>query len=220
MSVLPPHFDDHLFNDLDSSQSDIERIFTPIILELINYLNGLSCLSDIQHLRKLNGRTTRQLGSAFNLRINDIYPGHWYIYNWGGRNEMQFNIGMYSNNTPATPYIRIGVGFNFDRARFGDPTKVAEAFSSFVNKVTANRRIFETFFRSQSLQVEFMPTVNASNIVEWLQREANENPDEHKEDWIFIGKQLHRGRDRAILENPQLFNEAFKSVFNGFKLYY
>ncbi|MDD5082231.1 MAG: hypothetical protein PHU08_02535 [Dehalococcoidales bacterium] len=220
MPNLPPAFNDHLFYDLDKPQSVVERIFTPIILELINYLNGLPCLSDIQHIRKTSGRTTRQLGRPFNLRPNDIYTRHWYIYNWGGRNEMQFNIGMYSANDQETPYVRIGAGFNFDRARFGNPSEVAGAFSNFSGKVAANQRIFETFVQNQLLQVEFTPNVNVRNIVGWLQSEAHKNADEHNENWIFIGRQLYRERDRTILENPQLLNEVIKSVFGGFKLYY
>ncbi len=220
MSRLPPVFYDHLFDDLDKPQSEIERIFAPIILELIDYLNVLPCLSDIQYIRKTSGRTTRQLGKAFNLRINDIYTRHWYIYNWGGRNEMQFNIGMYSANDQETPYVRIGAGFNFDRAGFGNPPEVAGAFSTFSKKVTADQRTFETFVQNQLLQVEFTPNVNGRNIVGWLQSEARKNADEHNENWVFIGKQLHRGRDKKILENPQLLNEVIESVFGGFKLYY
>jgi hypothetical protein len=217
MSKLPPKFTSQLFKELDKPKSDIIRIFTPFVIKLVSYLNGLSCLSDIQHIRKMNGRTTRQLGTAFNQRINDIYPGHWYIYNWGGRNEMQFNIGMYSNNDPATPYVRIGVGFNFDRAKFGDPPKVARAFSSFVNKVVSNRKSFEYFYDSQSLDIEFLD-VDASSIVQWLQREARKNPDEHE--WVFIGRQLHRTEDKIILEDPVLLNKVIESVFSGLKQYY
>ena len=169
-------------------------------------------MSHIQNIGKLNGRTARQLGSAFNLRINDIYPGYWYIYNWGGRNEMQFNIGMYSTNDPATPYVQIGAGFKFDRARFGDPNKVGEAFSSFVHKVISNRMSFESFYEIQSLDIEF-ENVNVSSVIQWLQREARKNPKEHNENWVFIGRQLHRTEDEQILEGPVLLSKVIESFF-------
>jgi hypothetical protein len=217
MSILSLVFEDNLFTELDKPLPTVERIFESIIQELINYLNELPCLSDIQSIRVTNGKTSTKWTTPF-AKINSIDTGHWYIFNKGGRNEMQFNIGMYSAQCGA--YLRIGAGFNFDRARFGDPPKVAREFSSFTSRVRSDRGTFEDFFRNQSLMVEFIPSINGSTVVDWLQREALKEPDGHEDNWVFIGKQLHRGKDRKILENADLLIGVIESVFSGFKMFY
>ena len=92
--------------------------------------------------------------------------------------------------------------------------QVAKRFRTFSDAINKQKSIFRSFFQQNSLQVEFNQVVNANNIVQWLQAETQKTPDKH--DWIFIGRQLSQGRDKAILENPRMLNQIIDSTFSGF----
>jgi hypothetical protein len=218
LSKLPPIIKDELFDDLDKSITQVETIFTPVITDLIDYLNELPCLQDIQQIRSEKFNLQRTSTTAFRNHINHLDTGHWYIFNWGGRNEMQFNIGMYSEDDDSGPYVRVGAGFNFQRDGFGNPPTVAHEFSLFCNEVRNNQLNFENFYRTNSLQIENNYEIRSGTVVNWLQAEAKKKPDEH--DWVFIGRQLQRGKDQSILEHPKLLHEVIEFVFNGLKPYY
>lgn len=220
MSRLPPVINDVLFSDLDRAPREVERIFNPIIRQLIEYLNNLPCLEDIQDIRRQEFNKRPKSKTAFKFPANHLDTRHWYFFNVGGRNEMQFNIGMYSANDPASPYVRIGIGFNFDGGAYGDRDAVAKAFSLFCTNVIRQRSIFENFFQRNSLQVEFNSRVNSNTVVEWLQVEARKDLGAHNEHWVFIGAQLHRGKDRAVLEDPKRLDQVIVSVFSGFKPFF
>ncbi len=221
-----PAIYDHLFDDLDRSMPEVDRIFTPIINELQEFLNEIPCLRNVQMIRKqVYGRVRYSV--AFHTPINDLYPKHWYIFHKGGRNEMQFNIGMYGEKSckpPELPYVRIGVGFNFTKDGWGDPPKVERAFHSFQAIVRQSQTQFGQFAGANNLGIErsdsknkwggWLPFNNTQGLIAWL---LNPPPTESEYDWIFIGRRLQRRIDRMILEDPKQLKKIIESVLCGFK---
>jgi hypothetical protein len=225
MRNLPPAIYEHYFDDLDKPQHQIEAIFTPVINDLIDYLNQLPCLSGLQSTRLRQERISRASGWGKAFRsVNHLHTGHWYIFNWGGRNEMQFNIGMYSSKTKevlsSAPYVRIGVGFNFQRNKWGDPDKVQLGLKSFYSKVERNPSLFRDLVKHNRFDVESPPSVNVNNIVTWLETESQKRPDAHAGDWIFIGRRLQRGIDTNVLESPALLDQVIVSIYSSLISYY
>lgn len=230
MPNLPPPILDRYFDDLDKPIDQAVAIMTPVIKDFMAYLNELPCLSNLQLQRYLTGRVSRRQRSPFKL-INQPPKKdsrHWYFYNTGGRNEMQFNIGMYSTQciTPSVPYVRIGVGFNFSRGQFGRPDDVQREFCGFARKVMDQQRRFLTFFDQSNLEVEFSSNdagssgVSAHHFMDWLASQTSTRANRHIDDWVFIGRLLRRGTDQATLERPQLLDQTLDAVFSGFIEYY
>src|SRR5690606_37294231 len=127
-------------------------------------------------------------------------------YHHGGREEAQFNVGMYPE------YLRVGLGFEFSQKKGGQPSNVALAYACFVNEVRSAATGFERLVRGHGWQVEWQATdgaapehVPAERVVEWLQRPTREV------NWVFVGRLLDAGRDRAVLADA----EALGAVISG-----
>ncbi len=221
MSNLPPRFSDHLFDDIDGPEEQVRAIFGPFIQELHEFLNELPCLRDLQRFRgTFMKRPPPSSRPAFGSRPT-IEVGHWFTFNWGGRNEMQFNIGMFGD---PHYYVRVGMGFNFTRGGFGDPKAVDKAFDCFTNVIGQRRTEFQQLVHANSLQVEYVRQIGAplkyipspSMIVQRLP----ELRKGHKCDWIFIGRLLRQNSDLAILQTQAQLKHVIESVFTNFRPYW
>ena len=214
LSELPPPVEEFQFRDLEgATKEQVKERAEPLVRDLHAFLNQGSCLSDIQSIRR-EWRLRTRGDLAFGGHDFPTDYEHWYTYNTGGRNEAQFNLGLFPT------YLRIGLGFEFTRKNYGDPEHVQAAFGAFREILSQNRGAFNKFAQDNRLRVEwlradaprratleYLPTRKAT---EWLLRPR-------VADWIFVGRLLTREDDMKILGDPVRFKECMESVFGGFK---
>ena len=208
--VKRPTVPDRLFDDIDTDSEDLvgKRFQSWVVDELHPFLNGLSCLDDVQVIRRRWKARTRSPTAFGTFRA---YPRHWCSFNHGGRSEAQFNVGMFPR------YFRVGLGFEFTEKMGGNPTDVALAFTMFRN-LTIDSPAYADFVKANRIEVEYAPPpygdlghVPTASVVRW------EPPASPPIQWIFFGRLLRRGTDREILEDPIRFGNALRDVFSGFK---
>lgn len=215
MSLLPPTFNDSLFDIIDEARSSVRRNFTTFIEELHEFLNELPCMRDIQEVRGRIMGIHPRYPQAFGAYT--IERGHWYTYNHGGRNEMQFNIGMFGPSFINPPYVRVGLAWNI----YGPPRRIVDnSLESFRNLITTQRRSWDAFVKTNGLEIEWVRRVGVddiehtqtSDVTEWLL-----HPQFPHYDWIFIGRLLRRSIDGATLTNPNQIKHTTEAVFSGFR---
>ena len=210
MKQLPPAITESVFKMLNSSRASlIKRRFQPLVNDLHKFLNQLPCIADIQDVRKKWSGEQRNR-RAFSRFIPE--PWHWYTYNYGGRNEAQFSIGL------CDKYFRIGLGFEFTVKQRGKPEIVGKSFTCFKDVIEEQLEEFTSFIVTNQLEIEwcqkgftrtrFIPT---AKVVRWILnlRETC--------DWIFIGRLLKTPFDDLILEDPSELVEVIETVFGGFR---
>jgi hypothetical protein len=189
-------------------KEEIRTRFGPFIHDLHSFLNHTSCLRNIQRVRRaLNPNIRERLA----FRDFSTEPEHWYTHHAGGRNEAQFNIGLFPE------YLRVGLGFEIAAGTHGNPEAVQAVNGAFKSIVRQHRQAFDRFVEKNKLEVEWHPKdrpnleyVPTRGAVKWLLRpKASE--------WIFIGRLLYRGDDAQILEDPSQLKEVMESVFGGLK---
>jgi hypothetical protein len=210
MSQFPPPVRELEFLAVDTvNEDEIQRRFLTFIRGLHSFLNQLPCLRDLQQVR-LKWRARAQYEEAFGTFATD--PKHWYTFNHGGRNEAQFNIGLF------TTHLRVGLGFELTLKKGGDPTVVGLAYACFTNVIRRDLEGFSQFVRNNSLEIEWFPSngndlefIPTENIIQWLLEPPGEAS------WIFVGRLLRRGTDSVILENPVQLRQVIESVFEGFR---
>ena len=210
MSQLPPVVRESEFLAIDTViQNEIRTRFDPFIRDLHSFLNQLPSLRDIQLVR-LKWKTRVKYKEAFGNFATS--SKHWYTYNHGGRNEAQFNIGLF------TTYLRVGLGFEFTRKKWGNPRAVHLAYTCFTKVIRSELEGFKRFVRNNSLKVEwfhanskgleFVPT---KEIEQWLLHPSIEPL------WIFIGRLLWRRTDAIILEDSVKLKHIIESILGGFR---
>lgn len=214
MSQTPPPIRESEFLAVDiEDEPEIKRRFNSFIRSLHAYLNQLQCLSDVQRTRRRWKARTSETKAFGNFATD---PKHWYTFHHGGRNEAQFNIGLYPT------YARVGLGFEFTLKKGGDPTAVQLAYACFTNVIRNQQRQFERFVADNYLEIEWgemfaeykggPPSfVSTHDVLPWLLSPPLEPG------WIFIGRLLRRGQDTAVLENPVELGNATRSVLCGFR---
>ncbi len=135
---------------------------------------------------------------------------HWYTRNFGGRNEAQFNVGMFQR------YMRVGLGFEFtERARgWKPPGEVQPVWGQFREILRDRRQAFEQIVREHSLMVEWVPLessevehVKPQGALKWLFRSSRAL------EWIFVGRLLDRRYDADLLGDPNRLGEVMEAVF-------
>lgn len=212
MSELPPPVTESQFRSLEgTTKEQVKKRAAPFVGELHAFLNHGSCLHDVQRIRR-----------GFNHRVRDspafddfaVDREHWYTYNTGGRNEAQFNIGLF------TDYLRVGMGFEFTEKMYGEPTRVQTAYGIFRDVLRQHRQAFDRFAQDNLLQIEWLPEGKAGRnnlryvptheVSKWLLHP-------NVSDWIFVGRLLHREDDANTLEDPTQLKQAMESVFVDLK---
>jgi hypothetical protein len=212
LSELPPPVTESRFQALEgATKEQVRKRADPYVRDLRSFLNRGSCLSDLQRIRReWSPRSRARL--AFE---GDEFPTdreHWYIYNTGGRNEAQFNVGLFPD------YLRIGLGFEFTKKVHGKPEDVERVYDHFCSVVRQYRQGFDRFAKENSLQVEWRPKgtahreyVSTQELSEWLLHGSE------RFEWVFVGRLLYRGKDAGILEDAVQLKEVMESVFGSFK---
>jgi hypothetical protein len=212
LSELPPPVRQEEFQAVDTTdEEEIRRYFRPFVVRLHSFLNETSCLSDIQVIRH---RKNPQITSsqAFDDGHFSTQPKHWYTHHAGGRNEAQFNIGMFPD------YLRVGLGFEFTEKAHGNSEAVQEAYGRFTEVLRQHRQVFERFARDNALMVEWVPkgTTDISYVRTQGALKGFIKPSKVP-DWIFVGRLLGRREDAEILEDQNQLKEVMESVFRGLK---
>ena len=210
MVQLPPIVGEKEFEDVDTfDEEKIRELFSSFVNRLHLFLNQLPCVHDIQKIRNKWMRNVKYQ-EAFGTFATD--PCHWYTFNHGGRNEAQFNIGLY------TTHLRVGLGFEFTLKKGGDPTIVQLSYACFTNVIKNELSAFRGFVNDNQLEIEWaakngngLEFIATENAVNWLVEPTREPS------WLFVGRLLRRQTDRKILENPINLRDTIDKVFMGFK---
>jgi hypothetical protein len=206
----PPPVREAEFVAVDTAdEAEILRRFDPFVRSLHSYLNELPCLSDLQKARRRWKARTAETHAFGNFATD---PKHWYTFHHGGRNEAQFNVGLW----PA--YFRVGLGFEFTLKKGGDPTAVHLAYACFVKMVRSNLSDFEDFVADNQLEVEWADNkggsdqvIRTDDVVRWLLNPPQEPG------WIFVGRLLRRDRDATVLQQPSSLGSVMQAVLSGFR---
>jgi hypothetical protein len=209
MPKTPPPIREAEFDAVDISDEDaIARSFQVHVRALHAYLNQLPCLKDLQEVRRKWKSRTSESAAFGNFGLD---PKHWYTFHHGGRNEAQFNLGLWPN------YFRVGLGFEFTIKKGGDPTIVGLAYSCFISVLREQLAQFRKFVLDSSLEIEWEDNdenlsliISTDKVVDWLL-------DPVPARWIFIGRLLRRNKDKPVLENPDALDAVIQTVLCGFR---
>jgi hypothetical protein len=217
MSKLPPAVREPEFRAVDDTNPErIREYFEPFKRELHSFLNQTSCLQDIQEKRGRWKNVTEQ--RAFVDKSFKVVRRHWYTYNWGGRSEAQFNIGLFPE------YMRVGLGFEFTDKRFAREGQASREYWHFRRAINRRRRAFEKFVEVNQIRIEWNPvgqtkprhTQTTEDTLKWLNRR---HPPKVP-DWVFVGRLLNRTEDAGILADPYKLKDVLESVLGGFLQYW
>jgi hypothetical protein len=209
LSELPPPVREEEFQAVDTTnEGAIREYFHDFIDELHTFLNHNSCLRDVQRVRRRNWRPRSKASYPFGEDSFVVQSRHWYTRNVGGRNEAQFNVGMFPR------YMRVGLGFEFTERAHGKPTEVQPVWGQFREILRARRQEFEQKAREHSLMVEWVPR-NASEVkhvepqgaLGWLLKPTR------VPEWVFVGRLLDRRNDAEILSDPTRLGAVMETVF-------
>jgi len=209
LSELPPPIREAEFSAVNTvDEAKIRARFFPLVQEFHSFLNQASCVRDLQEIRR--NWKVRVADQAFGTFATE--PRHWYTYNHGGRNEAQFNIGLFPK------YLRIGLGFEFTLKKGGDPTIVHLTYAQFTKVVEQDPQGFDDLVARNRLEIEWVPegrgdstTVPTRNVRRWLRR-PSQTPS-----WIFVGRLLRPEKDTRNLEDPTRLRETIETVFGDLK---
>jgi len=208
---MPPAVREAEFLALETAadEEEIKQRFNSFVRSLHSYLNQVPCLLDIQQTR-LRWRARTSEAEAFGNFAAD--PWHWYTFHHGGRNEAQFNVGLWPS------YMRVGLGFEFTLKKHGDPTAVQLAYSCFRRIIEGEQRQFADFVAEQELEIEWADSndgpvlqVPTGEVVQWLLA----LPEEPR--WILVGRLLRRDRDANLLADPIGLGNRMQNVLCGFR---
>ncbi|MEI7450859.1 MAG: hypothetical protein WCJ75_14670 [Desulfomonile sp.] len=151
--MKPPELHDSYFDDINTENVDAIRVrFESLVLDqLVPYLNQ-TVLNRIQPLRAKVGENPVSLDAFSQLpqRLR-VVPKHWYIYNEGGRDEVQFNIAM------APEWLRIGLAFCMEDQRGGDRDKVNSTLKE-LRKAILNdkhKQAFTNFIKDNKIMLHW-----------------------------------------------------------------
>ena len=169
--------------------------------EFQSYLNGVDPLQNVQRVRDI-----RPKRRTF-VRPARVEMRHWWFSHYGGRNEAQWNVGMF----PC--HLRFGIGFNASGGGYGKPAEVEDAFQRFLRALQqARSRGF-----GAKLEVETFDPVDQLKV--FPIDELLDGPPRDVRHWLFIGRILRNGLpgrdgnqpecgeedDSKILSDPALF---------------
>ncbi len=181
-----PTFGAAEFQMVDTTDEQvIVRSATPLVRSLHGFLNDLSSLSDLQRTQR-RWKSRVAFPDAFGNLATD--PRHWYTFHHGGRNEAQFNIGLFPT------HLRIGLGFEFTLKKGGDPTVVHLAThvsptwsgASGISSSSSWSRIAWNL-SGLTIAVGRSNFVPSNQVVDWLLNPPKEPG------WIFVGRLLKTG---------------------------
>jgi len=213
VSLLPPTINDSLFDAITAEEAEVCRVFGPFIQELHEFLNELPCLRGLQEARRRALGIRPRYPQAFGTSA--IKRGHWYTHNHGGRDEMQFNIGMFGPSAKSPGYLRVGLAWNI----YGFSRRIVNGSLETFRNLIREDRSWDAFVKTNGLEIEWFHHLSTDNIeqtptnsvTEWLLREPFPSYD-----WILIGRLLRRDIDTVTLTDPNLLKHVIESVFSGF----
>jgi hypothetical protein len=226
--MKPPSFGVSEFEALKTanikSENDVESLFGQKIRdELVPYLNQ-TILSKISGVRNL--WTDPRSSSAFSDRIrvyidsgtvNSLETAAWYIFNNGGRSELQFNVGMDKR------WLRVGLAFHLGPEKFGDPEAVKGLFNEFKHAVRTSRNNFEEFVIKNHVEVDWnsdpwmsIGRIPSKQVLNFLLTTPVPTT------WIFVGRLLkpNNRKDALILSDPSKLDKVITDVLEGLWDYY
>lgn len=200
--ILPPKILDSDFRLLaQATKPEIEAHFSPMVRELQRYLNDEDPIRDVQRVRGIRPR-----GRAF-VRPARVEMRHWWFSHHGGRNEAQWNFGMF----PC--HVRFGIGFNASGGGYGKPSEVEDAFKRFLRLLRrAERKSLGAALEAETFDPIDQLKVSPIDVL-------LDGPSRDVQHWLFVGRifrsglsgqdgiptECGKGDDSRILSDPALF---------------
>lgn len=221
-----PSFNQSDFESLKTIKNvkPLETLFgAKIRNELIPWLNQ-SKLAEIPKVREL--WITPRSHAAFSDSIkffadfdsdNPVQSAGWYVFNNGGRSELQFNVGMDRR------WLRVGFAFHLGAERFGDPIAVKGLFNEFKDAVRISRVDFEQFVIANRIEIDwYSDTWDSGGQIPPKQLLNFLLTTPVPTSWIFVGRLLRfeKTRDAAILSNSSKLAGVMTTVLEGLWPYY
>jgi hypothetical protein len=209
--LLPPPLSPSLFRALETDRvADAAARFAPVVSALQEFLNAMPPLDALQHLRRRGRRP------AFRRRAR-VSRGHWWFSHEGGRNEGQWNVGMF----PC--HLRFGIGFNATRGGWGKPELVEAARAAFLQRLRAWEGDDPGLCARAGLEAEVYDRARGLRVlpVSALHAEAEAGA---AAEWLFVGRLLRSGPtgrgephpgcedgdDSAVLADPARLAEELR----------
>jgi hypothetical protein len=96
--------------------------FQPLVEHICDEMNRFSFFDKVSHIRQSSHDNVWEIGNPNFDEFDELesyqffhpWNKHWYLYNYGGAGEIQFNVGMFADQkNPDWNFVRIGIGFSF-----------------------------------------------------------------------------------------------------------
>jgi hypothetical protein len=178
---------------------------------LVEHLNKtLYSLQDIRGDILPSGRAASQNAFDGSIHTGD---GHWYIFNKGGRQEIQYNAGM------TEEWFRVGLGLYVGKTRGGDNSKAMNYYKAFRDVISDNRSKLRETIQELGLKVQWEALPDEGGIIAntWPSRLSTfliENRWEDRLTWLFLGKIWIKGdlMDDLLMEDAAALEAEIDKV--------
>ena len=214
--AFPPSIGNAEFEAVTSYDGDvISEMISLFVKRLHAYLESLDCLKGIHYLHHYRiSDDDKKTGKDFLIdcfsteysRQDKPDLGGAVSTYYGDFDEAHIGISLFPS------HFRIGLGFKLVGCYFQDACAARERFTNVLKDdsdeiqqlVRCNHFEIEAYGGRGHVGFMFIPPERA---VDWLVAERNE-----RFMWLYLGRILMRGRDRAVLENPVAFGGAIESA--------
>jgi hypothetical protein len=194
---------------------DIQNLKNSFVDTLNKYLPVLQEIREAYILK-----TTVKFDKAFKYDIHPE-PHHWYIVNFGGVNEIQYNVGM------SPDIIRYGLGIFLGKRQNVDPPNTEKYYNDLCAIIKNDRNNFDRLVRIHDFRLEWgTPTrygivsnSQSPNVTDELLTIKTKYSDL---EWIFVGKILECANpgNAKLIYNPNALQSSVKSVCQDLWKYY
>jgi hypothetical protein len=189
-------------------RDDVEHRFRSLVYrELHPFLNSLAPFKDIQRIR--DRRKQARFPDAFGTFA--CQPRHWYSFNHGGRNELQFNVGM------SPTRLRFGLGLEFGLGKGGKPDRVRAFHLGLTRYIYDDSRRFEELINEHEMAGELAAVGGGFETIPTPQLSQQILQPRKDPGWLFFGKILETDSDMDLLESTARLMTAFDEVFTALR---
>jgi hypothetical protein len=202
-----------------AADRQVHARFAPRVVDLVRRVNVLHSSIEAAGIREPG---KRQLFRAGRTEVH-AHPGHWYVFNAGGRWEPQFNIGMYGRAAGGN-WLRIGIGFDLtddgtDADRAAVIVRVRDHLRRFQQILASPRgSLFLGWMVKENGHIQYNAGGPRLELREPSQAASLiTDADPERTEWVFFGKWLSPddAADAEILADPVELVRTIDRVFTG-----
>lgn len=116
---------------------------------MVEELNSLAEGYRVGNLQQIRRRIQCKSGNYRGMRMQVRKKSDWFALHWGGRKELQFNLGIVDD--PRGPRIRYGVAFSFEPSRNYPFNELRDVLEPKVSRFNEYLRVHKDRFPSMKM---------------------------------------------------------------------